>query len=384
MVTHLSFPTSVTTTPSPSSGAFPSWPNTALPTRPLTFPDDCDRFGTSTLESTRLIGLSNEVDPVIRSHVVRLGAWAGMVVDEPESGQRVALARGRVDLEGDSGEKRGLANEIRQVDARERDPPVDPMARHPDQFKETYRSVLAHAFVYFHTCVFIGWAHRCFRMIIKWFLWLLWRAWVLARRISGLGRAKRDEDVMGESWRAWSPGEKEDLEDEDWEPNSDDSASSDSGEGEGGDGSDGDEEAHHPSTLYQDLSSAPSNSESSHAHSSLIPFPPPPDTDAEDFTPILLAHHLRPASSTPLTRRRYRTLVPGSSSDQQSFLGAIEKRRAEVEWRAIRPEEEAEDRVGGRSCVVCLGEERCVILWPCRESCPVLFMETGGLTRMCM
>lgn len=114
----------------------------------------------------------------------------------------------------------------------------------------------------------------------------------------------------------------------------------------------------------------------------------------EDLAPYMLAHHLAPSRAGPLTRRRYRALLPpspsSSSSSQQrndndggiaALSSAIDHRRAQVIELARRQgggevdvarwmEEEREKWREGKSrfCVVCTVEERTVVLWPCRES----------------
>ncbi|GAA5989048.1 hypothetical protein JCM10908_006284 [Rhodotorula pacifica] len=118
----------------------------------------------------------------------------------------------------------------------------------------------------------------------------------------------------------------------------------------------------------------------------------------EELAPYLLAHHLSSSSqSGPLTRRRYRALLPGGVGVQQrngddhnddggiaALSSAIEHRRAEV-VRTARArtagggdsdvarwmEEEREKWREGKSrfCVVCTVEERTVVLWPCRCLC---------------
>lgn len=251
----------------------------------------------------------------------------------------------------------GLKNEIRQVDARERERPLDPMARHPDRFWEVVKAG---------------------KIVAKWGVWAAWRGWLLARRLRGA--KKRDEDAMQDGWRAWGPGEKEDAEDSDFEPDSDSDGSSSSESEDDGEDRARERDETPPTTLFHDLSHAATPPHSQDASSSLVPFNEGDET--EDLTPILLAHHLRPPASSPLTRRRYRALArAGTADEQEDFLNAVVMRRQEVEWRAVGEGDE-DDGVGrGRLCVVCLGEERCVILWPCRESSVYLCFQEIGLTR---
>ncbi|BGP57656.1 hypothetical protein JCM8202v2_005300 [Rhodotorula sphaerocarpa] len=107
----------------------------------------------------------------------------------------------------------------------------------------------------------------------------------------------------------------------------------------------------------------------------------------EELAPYLLAHHLSSDRAGPLTRRRYRALVPGGPSASSgaaqdggvsALSTAIDRRRGEV-LRTAREaaseggsvaqwmEDEREKWRDGRSrfCVVCTVEERTVVLWPC-------------------
>lgn len=123
-----------------------------------------------------------------------------------------------------------------------------------------------------------------------------------------------------------------------------------------------------PMTLFSDLSDGASRS----------------TTDAptpQELAPYLLAHHLS-GSSTPLTRRRYRALLPsstaspspGPSNSLTALSTAISQRRNEIvesaphgeveRWMEEKREEWRESR--SRFCVVCTVEERTIVLWPCR------------------
>ncbi|GAA5889093.1 hypothetical protein JCM6882_009740 [Rhodosporidiobolus microsporus] len=182
-----------------------------------------------------------------------------------------------------------------------------------------------------------------------------------------------------------------------------------------------------PLALYSDLSHPPSSPYTSSARPALphrttstststdLVLSSTPTSGAtltpEDLAPYLLAHHLRPASAGPLTRRRYSALLPSASSSshqhshphshphpyadnasdeayqaaaEASTSSAMVQRRRSVlssfssassaggggdvrEAMEKRREEWREGR--SRFCVVCTVEERSVVLWPCRCLC---------------
>ncbi|KAM0756102.1 hypothetical protein T439DRAFT_320792 [Meredithblackwellia eburnea MCA 4105] len=394
------------------------------------------KYGTSTLESSRMTGLSNEVDPIIRSTLERFQAALPLPLDEINAisnggatpptpvnpnMQTVLISRGGHPVTVTSPEeengsilgagvgpstsygsssssktKVGLNNEIRQINPMEPPKPLDPLARHPDRFWVSMRAA---------------------GIIAKWALWGSWRCWLGVKfllRKSGLGRLVGGRGMFEVDWKAYSPEQWEEKEDPDWvaeeslddDDEEDDDDSDEDSEEEGAEGEvevevgefggseygqregsasvwedeeDGDGDK--PSTLLADLSSPLRQS------TSLVPYASTSsvmnDDDDESLTPILLAHHLRPSSASPLTRRRYQALASGITSpsspggsarrtsierDQDNFLSAMVARRKEVEWRAASPVSDTEPGRPGsaRLCVVCLGEERCVILWPCR------------------
>ncbi|KPV73802.1 uncharacterized protein RHOBADRAFT_54399 [Rhodotorula graminis WP1] len=114
--------------------------------------------------------------------------------------------------------------------------------------------------------------------------------------------------------------------------------------------------------------------------------------DGEALAPYLLAHQVARTASRPLTRRRYRSLLPSSSSGAASsrtshapphdpveaLSTAIAARRGEVlaSLPGVRPAAEeleaARDKwrdERARFCVVCQVEDRTIVLWPCRCLC---------------
>ncbi len=75
---------------------------------------------------------------------------------------------------------------------------------------------------------------------------------------------------------------------------------------------------------------------------------------------VLLAH-MTDTSSSPLTRRRYRSLVPGQEDAERTAWEAFVNSRRGVANRPGPPGNEPR-----RNCVICTTEERQIICWPCR------------------
>ena len=77
--------------------------------------------------------------------------------------------------------------------------------------------------------------------------------------------------------------------------------------------------------------------------------------------PVLLAH-MTDTSSSPLTRRRYRSLVSSQEdSERRAWEVFINDRRDSVN---VQHSPTSETR---RNCVICTVEERQIICWPCRS-----------------
>ena len=76
--------------------------------------------------------------------------------------------------------------------------------------------------------------------------------------------------------------------------------------------------------------------------------------------PVLLAH-MTDTSSSPLTRRRYRSLVSGQEDpERRDWETFVHSRRS----AANRPGPPTNESHG--NCVICITEERQIICWPCR------------------
>ncbi|GAA6003073.1 uncharacterized protein JCM10292_000326 [Rhodotorula paludigena] len=260
----------------------------------------------------------------------------------------------------------------------------------------------------------------------------LYLAWRGARDVRRAGRAAaarglgwgRDEWEMERGWRAVEgkrereerEEEEEEEEDGEWRPEreQDEEGSDWTSEGEEEEGEDGREEGEferagsltpddtdlaNPLALFSDLST-PSAATTA--------------TPAE-LAPYLLAHHLAASDAPPLTRRRYRALLPpsapssgplsrastpaaptcrrsGTPSSQSlppptaaaspalALSRAISSRRANVLASLAADDADAERQElehrrerwrdeRARFCVVCTVNERSVVLWPCRCLC---------------
>ncbi|KAK8854726.1 hypothetical protein IAR55_003465 [Kwoniella newhampshirensis] len=85
--------------------------------------------------------------------------------------------------------------------------------------------------------------------------------------------------------------------------------------------------------------------------------------DNEDMQPVLLAH-LTSRTSSPLTRRRYASLIANRSPppQYQGLQEIVQDRRLAVAGQ----ERDEDDEERKRACVVCMTQSRDTILWPCR------------------
>ncbi|BGP34681.1 hypothetical protein JCM10296v2_006503 [Rhodotorula toruloides] len=233
---------------------------------------------------------------------------------------------------------------------------------------------------------------RFWRVLFRVAFYVVYRALravkVGVAKVTGWGR---DEEAMQDGWRVQArsrsrsctpaPQGEEDEDDEDYSPDESDEeedspvllydGTADAWEEMRSVHSDEAEDEVDPMTLFSDLSADASHS------STNAPTP-------QELAPYLLAHHLS-GSSTPLTRRRYRALLPSSSASSSpgpsnslaALSTAISQRRHEIvesaphgdveRWMEEKREEWRESR--SRFCVVCTVEERTIVLWPCRCLC---------------
>jgi len=144
--------------------------------------------------------------------------------------------------------------------------------------------------------------------------------------------------------RFLSGEELSDDEDDDFYPPSSPAPQDDDGDGDDGDDDDagGDSSYAEADTLalFCDLST-PSTSSAT--------------------APVLLAH-MTDTSPSPLTRRRYRSLVSGQEDpERRAWEAFINDRRDSMNVRNLPTSETR------RNCVICTVEERQIICWPCRS-----------------
>lgn len=81
-------------------------------------------------------------------------------------------------------------------------------------------------------------------------------------------------------------------------------------------------------------------------------------TSSSATAPLLLAH-MTDTSSSPLTRRRYRSLVSGQPDDHEKSA-----REACIDGKIGKRQDSSTE--SQRNCVICTVEERQIICWPCR------------------
>ncbi|GAA5933797.1 uncharacterized protein JCM15063_000468 [Sporobolomyces koalae] len=178
--------------------------------------------------------------------------------------------------------------------------------------------------------------------------------------------------VRDSAGRAEDDDDEED--DEDWNPSDIDSSDEEEEE-------DRDEEEQDTTVDENALALISDLNESVVEHENLNP---------TELAPYLLAHHLAPSSSSIITRQRYESLLPRSSTAPTreggsatsslaqlddavaSHLGASKVSRMTAQERELKRQEWRDSR--SNFCVVCTVEPRTVILWPCRclvlcESC---------------
>lgn len=241
---------------------------------------------------------------------------------------------------------------------------------------------------------------RFLKIVGRIIFYLCWRAyrsvatpmWQLTRKTGYGGH----HATLEERWKFTGGIEGDDEEDEDYEPSESEESSSDlEGSGDESSGGEKDERPADAPILYRDLATSPSRrhqqrylhrnqteSVTSPTASSSIDFQqfdrelsPESGNDseaegAENYMPIMLAHHLSTASSPPLTRRRYQTLLKPSlvSSDQQLAFSTViaDRQNALLIGQGEGARQPFEDDGRQRLCVVCTVEERVVICWPCR------------------
>lgn len=84
-------------------------------------------------------------------------------------------------------------------------------------------------------------------------------------------------------------------------------------------------------------------------------------TTSSSTSGLVLLAHMTDTSSSPLTRRRYRSLVLGQDDPErwawETFMNSRRSAASQPNPSANEPR---------RNCVICITEERQIICWPCR------------------
>ncbi|KAK7694117.1 hypothetical protein QCA50_003693 [Cerrena zonata] len=285
------------------------------------------RLGTASLEATSVAGLGNEVGGVAVTSTLPSGARPGIdlgqgTVELSHSGV-TSISPGQ--LTPHRGTTRGFLNEITRVKV---------------------NSTRTH----FLTDTFINGAWRRGFLDFTKALWNvlkgIWR-FSTSRRPTQSNSPSVVEDDMEEFdqdgiYERFLRGESvSDDEDEVFVPGQDPISD------DGGDDTE-DEEEQEISRLYTDLSEVASTSSAA---------------------PVLLAHMMN-ASTSPLTRRRYTSLLSNHAAannpgEEENWDTYVQARRDSKQTRTGSDGENA-DGSNIRSCVICTVEPRDIICWPCR------------------
>ena len=329
-----------------------------------------DRYGTGCLQATTLSGMSNEVDPIIVKLVSRIpffegddkptfqipyvelssGSGSGRIGSRVATTKEAAKYRSKLeDMQENAGF--GFGKEILAV---------DPQLREVENRSgEINRSVappsIRRKLELTRSCRFI-------LVIAKISAFCVWKMWSVV--ISGLRSVtgyKDDVSGLEKQWMARKTRDGDDRADEDFAPStehSDDGSWSDTDDEEvdeeaetGVDGADS------ALLLYSDLAKKVTRR---HRTPSLAV--DEEESNATDQTAILLAH-LTSDNSSPLTRRRFKSIQAGYRGQQlpNRAVGGSEQQGG--------PSAEELRRV----CVICTENERTIVTYPCRQSPSLLY-----------
>lgn len=90
------------------------------------------------------------------------------------------------------------------------------------------------------------------------------------------------------------------------------------------------------------------------------------------LAPVLLAHLTTPSGS-PLTRRRYSSLLR-RDDDEWSMMPSLQGSRIASRAESSQLLEDDDVEFGRRMCIICMSCERVVICWPCRYVGPAVLL----------
>ena len=319
----------------------------SLPTRDEEFCLALVRLGTSSVDATSAAGLGNEVAP-ISSHskqggTVRLGPSGVVFLEVPGQKKSNVLPR-------KSRATNPFAREIKHV-----------------------RAVSADG----DTWINVTWLKELYRFALT--LWRFTKAtWTAIR---ARGRVESVAEDEGSSNASNASPEQEGVKPPEkhvdvysrflaGEPISDDeeSAYGDEEEEDSHTGSDtestGDGEETGPSV--QARISTPSGEEWEEQETSQLYSEHGSQRATTPLAPVLLAHLTAP-QDTPLTRRKYSSMLLGEERYEGDGVRAPIFGSPTASRVPVRPNPEEDDAgFAGRVCVICLCSERTVICWPCR------------------
>lgn len=304
------------------------------------------RLGTASLEATSVAGLGNELSGVPISSSADIDTKSDPVYGEVEMSRAAGVMSVSHGIEGRGKQRRkkdGFANEIRgvKVGSRQKDPWVDyTWVRELAKFGDGMRKVV------------VG------------FWRLLWgflrgrpvhsrRQHTAPRETRGVSPTREQAeglDDVGVYERFLMGDPVTDDDEDDFHPAGLPNLENDDSDADATD----DEESspdqdNETAGLYADLSASATTSATA---------------------PLLLAH-MTDASSLPLTRRRYKTLLTGQQRAETSREGGswdefVSDRRTIAAAEKSHRGDGGSDSESRRNCVICTVEERQIICWPCR------------------
>ncbi|GAA6022078.1 hypothetical protein JCM10207_001041 [Rhodosporidiobolus poonsookiae] len=390
------------------------------------------KYTTHLLSSTRLSGLAYELSPleVLPSSLSAPLAAVGLL-DPPSSSSSLPHARGHRSYSRDEDEglgvvlaasgdvwfdepfhpsssfsspsasssalnpRLGFSNELRRITVEDR---AHPLPSSPPSLGSDGGSTTLLHLEGSRKALLWRFLALCLRIGLFLCVWLARRAKRVGRRVLAVGGRRRAEWEVGEAFRREREKRRERRERPEEEQEE-----SDGGEWvPSGDGEEGESDNEGWSSSSSDAGSDGAESEDEGGAAlplALLASPSPPsttgrdeedDSEEADLTPYLLAHSVTPSRRGPLTRRRFKALLPSSpplssahahdhyAGAEHALSSAVAHRRHEVlarageagdvrEWMDRRRAEWREGR--SRFCVVCTVEEREVVLWPCRCLC---------------